>query len=911
MIEALYDWAGLTPGDLALEDGKTGFIFRIGFFQIDKKREKSGEGGRDVNGGEDWKENLDDDQLPILNSFYIRDLERAVNCISRGTAGRGLLQYLGAPGDRKPDLYGEHASPFIADRLFPAYTPEGRWPSDPDHNMSLMQQFAVNTAFTELRDEGLLSVNGPPGTGKTTLLRDIIAQNLVERAKVLATLENPGDGLNEDGSLITSLTGFEMVVASMNNAAVENISKELPHAKALATAYETCRYFQPVANQLSAKKKKGLLQPITDPGARAWGIVAAVMGSRMRRNDFITRFFFDDHWEGHPPSRRDPATDFLNFWQFKRLYKGPGFDTAKREFHAAMERFRAVNGTLGEYARLLREVVPSLFRSQLTGAWEEISAHEKLGLAIEKRLAEAMEKKDELDAMLCAEHIGLKRIRLERPGFFVRLFNLSGNKAYQKALSQQLEIIETLTRRINALEKEIRSMQRGLATHQCERAKLAGRMDEIKSNQARQQARLDELAARFKGYGVTTGEADITDARVQQDAFWQARQINDLRTRVFMAAMQLHEAWLMEAMKNSAFHHRIFGIKDTVYGKRDSAGVLELWQILFMFVPVVSTTFASLGRMFAHLGENSLGWLMIDEAGQAVPQAAVGGLMRARRTVVVGDPLQIEPVFTCPPGLVRHLMSPFLGDRQKEWNPNFKSVQQLADRVNPYGCELMVMEKQMWIGIPLWVHRRCMEPMFSIANEIAYGNRMIQGNTSHPDRPGQDRDGAGGNQWVESTGRCIIRQYKQELGADVLDVLLTAVNAGDAIQDIYIITPFKAVKKELKAFLSRNRNKDMLVKAFGSDKKGISGFIKSNIGTIHTFQGKENHTVILVLGCDRERQGGAFWAASRPNLLNVAVTRAKKRIIVVGDTEVWADKPYFSLLYQCLSTDKSEAQATG
>ena len=50
----------------------------------------------------------------------------------------------------------------------------------------LLQQAAVNLSLSELRDGGILAVNGPPGTGKTTLLRDIAAALITERARVMS-----------------------------------------------------------------------------------------------------------------------------------------------------------------------------------------------------------------------------------------------------------------------------------------------------------------------------------------------------------------------------------------------------------------------------------------------------------------------------------------------------------------------------------------------------------------------------------------------------------------------------------------------------------------------------------------------------------------------------------------------------
>ena len=75
-------------------------------------------------------------------------------------------------------------------------------------------------------------------------------------------------------------------------------------------------------------------------------------------------------------------------------------------------------------------------------------------------------------------------------------------------------------------------------------------------------------------------------------------------------------------------------------------------------------------------------------------------------------------------------------------------------------------------------------------------------------------------------------------------------------------------------------------------------------GTIHTAQGKEADVVILVLGSEPARDGARAWAASKPNLLNVAVSRAKRRLYVVGDRDAWMPHRYFKVLAECLPHDR-------
>jgi hypothetical protein len=110
----------------------------------------------------------------LLNSLIADDLAGVGRAVARGDVGVGLQRYLAGGAAAPPSVDVRRTPQAVVDRVEPARLPLGRWPGATTRALVLSQQFAVNQIMAELgTSAGVFAVNGPPGTGKTTLLRDV------------------------------------------------------------------------------------------------------------------------------------------------------------------------------------------------------------------------------------------------------------------------------------------------------------------------------------------------------------------------------------------------------------------------------------------------------------------------------------------------------------------------------------------------------------------------------------------------------------------------------------------------------------------------------------------------------------------------------------------------------------------
>lgn len=818
----------------------------------------------------------------LLNSFYLEDLERIAKSLQTEKLPKAFQDYLtgclGRADIGKRINLSDHPA-VLQSCLTPEYYPDGCWPSP--YCASLMQQFAINRVMDDLsgkKQEGLFSVNGPPGTGKTTLLRDIIAAILVQRAHHMIQFDEPAKAFTKleetkksEGYVPfiyephASICDGGIVVASSNNGAVENISKELPLKKEIKGYADRLGYFRTVS--------EGCVDP------EHWGLIAAVMGSKKNQRKLI-----DAIWNKSPKARKQTLYQSLRDTQ-----QAP----TQAQWQETVTSFRnKLQAVRREKQRLMEGMKEAAQWTDLPRMVEEADRHvldelqelEKLIQGKQTFLSETQAGNERQRMVLEEARREQEQVLQSRPHWLSYWISREKRVSYQARLEAVASKIERLTQQVREHDELLQVHEQRLSVQRTKLKQVQGERERY--------APLMEVCAELKGaYTDASFCHKINTREAQENSPWYSEELKKLESELFVEAMKVNECFLL--MANQTSDRNISGRIETTLDRffkflksgedLNEQQIRAMWNTFWLVIPVVSSTFASIQRMFGNLGPGSIPWLFIDEAGQAVPQAAAGALWRCKRAVVVGDPFQIEPVVTTPDAIIKELGNHF--DLKWEQMDSTLSVQRMADRVNRYGWTM----NDDWVGSPLRVHRRCTDPMFSIANEIAYAGMMYNSTPSASTKLLME------TAFVDVRGNVEAgcRHYVTAQGEVIRKMILDEIDRQQALPDLFVISPFSEIPSKLRSELEKPLKAAVANLPQQMNDKKVNDWLDTHIGTVHTFQGKQAEGVILCLGLDSTKEGAALWAASKPNLLNVALTRAKLRFVAVGDGQIWLGKPYF------------------
>lgn len=841
----------------------------------------------------------------LKSSFFLDDLQLVLHHIDRLKDNDKVLSYINSLNKNIEHYDLLKDTDQMRKWYNPKVLPYGRWPSK--FNLSFMQQIAVNIAKENPKD--IFSVNGPPGTGKTTLLKDIIANNIVERAAKFCESNHVNDifekVVGRDGTsfyytIPSDIAVYGMLVLSSNNKAVENITLELPNISSVKAGTNGSTLFNPeFSNQqvdLSCfakdekykyvKSSEVYFTFLADRLAESntqWGLISARLGKKSNINTFM------------------PALNVLSL-DMSSIMRMPSaqdaFESAKRQFQA---QYKLVK-TLFAYVTTYEENTQSIQELKL-----KINQLQEEVVSIDEQLSKYDTLNDDL--MQLIEHkncIESKLIEYNgKRSIFDKLWHAT-NWSILKAMGNPtlLSVIEEETTRLQTVKDQL------TALHQLvnERESIINRKDslladikEIDGTIQKAEKTQQEILGTIKSSGkdmihcfddieskLMSSDKDRAEAHT---AFlYVCNYLNECRERLLYDALQLQKTVVM----SDAFRKNM-QLLSQYWGSLSDRKKLQknfdldmifpaLLNSLMIAVPVISSTFAAVERFLINCkSESSLGTIIIDEAGQASPHMLIGALLRAQKAIVVGDPKQIEPVQTVQDLFVEKIGGKGLGKyRSKEL-----SVQSLADAQNPFAGIIKNLDgSESWVGCPLVIHRRCKDPMFTVANELSYGGFMINKTIDSDDPIDLCKESC----WITydasnieySTGKDRYIQVQGQIAFELIQKL-RARNA--EFKDIFIITPFTSVAHGFKTYMQSIS--DDIVN--WTDKDNKSGWLKDNIGTVHTFQGKEAKVVIYMLGCqsDGTANGAIKWVNA--NNVNVAFTRAKEYIYVIGDATKWAE----------------------
>ena len=281
--------------------------------------------------------------------------------------------------------------------------------------------------------------------------------------------------------------------------------------------------------------------------------------------------------------------------------------------------------------------------------------------------------------------------------------------------------------------------------------------------------------------------------------------------------------------------------------------------------------------------------LIADEAGQVRPEIADASFALAQKALVIGDTLQIAPIWSLPPAVdIGNMRQAGLlaGNNDSEQYQMLcelgksvasGSVMQIAQTRSRYHYD-----PQLARGMFLYEHRRCFDEIIAYCNALCYKDKL------QPKRGKKSAiDELPAMGYLHINGHCQqtdggSRRNQEEAEA----IAAWLVEKRDALEAIYklplpqivgVVTPFGA---QVQTISKACREQGIAV---GQGENSMT------VGTIHALQGAERPLIIFSPVYSKDADGA--FIDSSPSMLNVAVSRAKDCFLVFGDMDVFRAAP--------------------
>lgn len=694
--------------------------------------------------------------------------------------------------------------------------------------LSWDQKAALASAMA-LPEGHVQAVNGPPGTGKTTVIKDIVASLICQAA------------LNERPAPL-------IVIASNNNQAVTNVLDVFSRSDGLQKVERWIRDWHSFGAYAPAMSRT---EQAAEEGYATIDQLREL--ERQHQPQHAERYFISkaSEWAGKSFNDVEQAKTHLH----RRVRQCA---SALRQVRELRRRFSRVDQVQRINAA---SVVVRRLRAATAGLAPQAFDQLRRWLKTARYHVEAIEKAQAHAQWIHAEH---KRLRQKVPQ---RILDwLSGSRWV-------LEYVLPL-----------------MAPDVSQRAGTYWR---------------DVVANHAGAKGVVEHRQAL--AKIAQSPDWEwvipmLDQALDQTARVwlFEASIHYYEACWLQQMREVTTERQRSG--------RTHENVENALARRALLAPVLVGTFYTLPRHLSYwdaIAQKELPLteradvVLVDEAGQASTEVAVPTLALTRKAVTIGDVAQLAPVrrITRPIDLA-NLMATGVAPKAS----NARELEShISDHVNfsklSHQASLLDSVRPMSVyhqseagqhphtGAHLVQHRRSIPSIIEFCNRLCYDGRL------EPVRVSDDKP-LEGVYWFHVPGIARRRRGSQVNDGEACTIAAWITEHASELHEQYpelaigdivgVVTPFHQQAQRIRQAL---------------DDAGLDPERKMTVGTIHSLQGAERPVVILSLTYSFPTNQPLFFD-SEPQMLNVAVSRARDALVVAGDANVLAggDRPAQMLL---------------
>ncbi len=691
-------------------------------------------------------------------------------------------------------------------------------------------------AFKNTDQHEILAVNGPPGTGKTTLLQSVVANSVVT-----SVIENRPSEL--------------IMASSANNQAITNILESFE----LKESSEYSSRWLPEIESLGAY--------FSSKEPSKYHLFKNTFG-----DGFLQQYESSEYESKVEFFKTKFTTHFGSFVDIEACSQ-----SLLMEVKTIAEKIKEHLNSAKEYQSIESELAELGFKS-----------HQELN----KRIIELQEKIVLQDTVLEKLHRGEKKLSLAKKNlplldklfFFLRANKERRTLKYQRALVD-LKITENIDfSRFNLLVSKIDELV-------VSESAIKSDLEDKFKNLSKANLQIQTIANRYyqlihswnAAYPNKLDELIIKTGREYKDL----DPLEDMAVRLDMS-YRFEAFWLAVHYRESEYLIKLKSKLETDrHGKeRAKTTYQEKLRRFACIFPVFISTFFSLPRFSSYFRDGSehvyyglYDLLIVDEAGQVAPDVSVPSFSLAQKAIIVGDLFQIEPIWSidqkidaCNLKLAglwpQNNLEGFTENlHSRGFLSSTGSLMKLAQNCCSY--EIAGMR-----GVLLREHRRCLDQIISYSNCYVYKNQLI---------PKKGREQTV-NHGLPAKGFLHINSVSAKSGnsrrnVEDAEVIVRWINnESERLERVYkkkiykiiaIVTPYRT-----QATLIKQKLRSLNAKKFA----------RITVGTVHVLQGAEKDIVIfsLVLSVGNNTS----FINRRPNMLNVAVSRARHSFLVFGNMNV-------------------------